>query len=45
MVHTGVNVRIILKWILNKEDVMIWNGFNWFRIGTSGGCCKHDNEP
>jgi hypothetical protein len=28
----GVDSRIILKWIL-----MVWTGFVWLRIGTSGG--------
>jgi hypothetical protein len=27
----------ILKWILEREDGMIWTGSNWLRIGTSGG--------
>jgi hypothetical protein len=27
----------ILKWILERQDVMIWIGFIWLRIGTSGG--------
>jgi hypothetical protein len=29
----GVDVRVILKWILNKEDGM---DYAWLRIGTSG---------
>jgi hypothetical protein len=28
---------IILKWILEKKRVMVWTGFIWLRIGTSGG--------
>jgi hypothetical protein len=27
----------ILKWILERQDGMIWIGLNWLRIGTSGG--------
>jgi hypothetical protein len=27
----------ILKWILEREDWMVWIGLIWFRIGTSGG--------
>jgi hypothetical protein len=29
--------RKILKWILEKEDGVLWTGFIWLRIGTSGG--------
>jgi TnpA family transposase len=32
-----VGGRIILKWILEKYDEMIRNGFTWIGIGTSGG--------
>jgi hypothetical protein len=28
--------RIILKWILKKQDEGMWTGFIWLRIGTSG---------
>jgi hypothetical protein len=27
----------ILKWILERQDGMVWIGLIWFRIGTSGG--------
>jgi hypothetical protein len=27
----------ILKWILVREDGMVWIGSIWLRIGTSGG--------
>jgi len=27
---------IILKWILQKQDIKVWTGFIWLRIGTSG---------
>jgi hypothetical protein len=26
-----------MKWILKKQGVMVWNGFIWLRIETSGG--------
>jgi hypothetical protein len=26
----------ILKWILERQNEMVWIGFIWFRIGTSG---------
>jgi hypothetical protein len=28
---------IVLKWILEKSDEVVWIGFISFRIGTSGG--------
>jgi hypothetical protein len=28
---------IILKWILERHDRVIWAGLIWLRIGTSGG--------
>jgi hypothetical protein len=30
----SVDGRIILKWILEKEGVRLWNGFNWLRMGA-----------
>jgi hypothetical protein len=27
----------ILKWIVERYDVMVWIGLMWLRIGTSGG--------
>jgi hypothetical protein len=27
----------ILKWILEREDEIVWIGLIWLRIGTSGG--------
>jgi hypothetical protein len=27
----------ILKWILERQDEMVWAGSIWLRIGTSGG--------
>jgi hypothetical protein len=29
--------RIILKWILEKKNVVVWTRFIWLMIGTSGG--------
>jgi hypothetical protein len=32
----GLDRRIILKWILKKQDEGVWTGFIWLRIGTIG---------
>jgi hypothetical protein len=32
----GTDGRIILKWILKKQDRRMWTGLIWLRIGTSG---------
>jgi hypothetical protein len=37
--------RIILELILEKEGMKVWTGFIWLRIGISGYCCVHGNEP
>jgi hypothetical protein len=31
----------ILKWILKRQDGMVWIGLIWLRTGTS----EHGNEP
>jgi hypothetical protein len=29
-----------------RQDAVLWSGFIWLRIGTSGGgTCEHGNEP
>jgi hypothetical protein len=28
--------RSYFKWIIEKDDGVIWTGFIWLRIGTSG---------
>jgi len=33
----GVDGRIILRWIFRKQDVRVWTGSSWLRIGTGGG--------
>jgi hypothetical protein len=33
----GRDGRRILKWILEELKGRAWTGFNWLRIGTSGG--------
>ena len=34
---TGIDVRIILRWIFRKLDVRALNGLMWLRTGTGGG--------
>jgi hypothetical protein len=29
--------RIILRWILERQDGVVWTGLIWLRIGTNGG--------
>jgi hypothetical protein len=38
------NRRIILKYILEKQEVTVGTGFKWLRIGFSGGRFEHDND-
>jgi hypothetical protein len=33
----GRDKRIILKWILKKQDFRVWNGIIWLKAGSSGG--------
>jgi hypothetical protein len=33
----GLDEKIILEWILEKQVGRMWTGCIWFRIGTSGG--------
>jgi hypothetical protein len=28
---------IILRWILERYDAVVWTGLFWLRIGTTGG--------
>jgi hypothetical protein len=32
----GVDGRIILKWILETQDLGVWTGFNWLMMDFSG---------
>jgi len=34
---SGVEGRIILRWIFRKWDVGVWTGSRWLRIGTGDG--------
>jgi hypothetical protein len=40
----GVRGRILLKWILNKEGVILWLGLKWLGIGSSGGLSSNSAE-
>ena len=31
---SGVDGRIILRWIFRKLDVGVWTGLTWLRVGT-----------
>jgi hypothetical protein len=33
----GVDVKVILEWILGKYGGRVWTGCMWLRIGASGG--------
>ena len=45
-VDTGVDGRIILRWIFGKWNVGIWIGSSLLWIGTCGGnLCECGNEP
>jgi len=33
----SIDIRIILRWILNEEDRRAWTELIWLRIKTSGG--------
>jgi hypothetical protein len=35
--YPDVGLRIILKWILERQDVVVWTGLIRLGIGTSGG--------
>jgi hypothetical protein len=32
----GINRRLILKWVLKKENGSVWTGLIWLITGTSG---------
>jgi len=34
---TGIDGKILLRWIFKNLDVGVWTGSIWLRIGTFGG--------
>jgi len=34
---TGVDGRLVLRWIFRKWELEVWTGSNWLRIGTGDG--------
>ena len=34
--NLGIDGRIVMKWILKKEDRRMWAGFIWLMTGTHG---------
>jgi hypothetical protein len=37
-----VDERLILKLVLNKEDLTVWIGFIWIKIASSNGISCED---
>jgi hypothetical protein len=37
--------EMILKWILEKYEEVVWTGFIGHRIESSGVSCEYGNEP
>jgi len=40
---SGVDGRIILRWIIRKRDVWTRTGLIWLKIGTGGEHCECGN--
>jgi hypothetical protein len=41
----GRDGKIVLKWIMRKQDVRLWTGFIWLVLGSSSGSFELGNEP
>jgi hypothetical protein len=35
--YPGIGESSILKWLLSKNNLRLWNRFIWLRTGVSGG--------
>jgi len=42
---SGVDGRIILRWIFRKWDIRAWTGSICLRIGQVESTCECNNEP
>jgi hypothetical protein len=42
---TDIGGMIMLKWIIEKDDGMIWTGLLWLRTGTREGFYEHGIKP
>jgi hypothetical protein len=42
--HPGIDGRIIIKWILMKQDGRGWTGLIWSGQGQVAGCCEHSDD-
>jgi hypothetical protein len=45
--HLGeqsVDGRVMLRWILNKQNMILWTGIIYFRIRLIGWLLKEGNE-
>jgi hypothetical protein len=40
-----VDERIIIKWILERQDGLVWTELIWLRIRTSGGLASTRQFP
>jgi hypothetical protein len=40
----GVDGNIILKWIIEKYDLMVCTELKWLMIGCMEAFCEHGNE-
>jgi hypothetical protein len=43
--NLGIDVKIMLKWMLEEQDSLMWTEFKSFRIQTSGGPLRRGNKP
>jgi hypothetical protein len=34
---SGVDGRVMVRWIYGNWDASVWTGSSWLRIGTGGG--------
>jgi hypothetical protein len=42
--HLEVGGRIILKWLLDKYDAVLWTGFIFSGEGPVEGSCEHGKK-